>query len=90
MSIRTDNARVVADRIGAELADLKSRAQLRHLEEPSGIDLSSNDYLGLATDARMRQAIAQAVHAAPRIASTGSRLLSGHDEAWTKLETDFA
>ena len=55
-----------------------------------GIDLSSNDYLGLASDPRMKQAVLEAVDAAPRIASTGSRLLSGHDEAWTALENDFA
>jgi len=33
-------------RILAELADLESRAQLRHLETVRGIDLGSNDYLG--------------------------------------------
>jgi 8-amino-7-oxononanoate synthase len=77
-------------RIRAELADLESRSQLRHLEAPRGIDLSSNDYLGLASDPRMKQAILEAVNAAPRIASTGSRLLSGHYQVWTNLENDFA
>ncbi len=38
----------------------------------------------------MKQAVLQAVDSAPRIASTGSRLLSGHDEAWTALEKEFA
>ncbi len=77
-------------RILAELADLESKAQLRHLETVRGIDLGSNDYLGLSTDPRMKQAVREAVDSAPRIASTGSRLLSGHDEAWTTLESDFA
>jgi len=80
----------IRQRIAAELSDLESQAQLRHLETPFGIDLSSNDYLGLSTDSRMKGAILDAVQAAPRIASTGSRLLSGHDEAWTSLEQDFA
>ena len=80
----------IRQRIAAELSDLESQAQLRHLETPVGIDLSSNDYLALSTDSRMKQAILDAVEAAPRIASTGSRLLSGHDEAWTALEHDFA
>jgi len=40
-------------RILAELADLESGAQLRHLETVRGIDLNSNDYLGLSTDPRM-------------------------------------
>jgi 8-amino-7-oxononanoate synthase len=77
-------------RILAELSDLESRAELRHLETVRGIDLSSNDYLGLATDPRMKQAVLQGVNSASRVASTGSRLLSGHEEAWTLLEHDFA
>jgi 8-amino-7-oxononanoate synthase len=77
-------------RILAELSDLESRAQLRHLETGHGIDLSSNDYLSLATDPRMKAAIREGVNSAPRIASTGSRLLSGHDEEWTLLEHEFA
>src|ERR1700722_11801904 len=83
-AVKTDH------RILAELADLESRSQLRHLETPHGIDLSSNDYLGLSTDPRMKQAVLEAVSAAPRMASTGSRLLSGHDEAWNEVETEFA
>jgi 8-amino-7-oxononanoate synthase len=77
-------------RILAELSDLESRAELRHLETVQGIDFSSNDYLGLATDPRMKQAILEGVNSAPRIASTGSRLLSGHEEVWTLLELEFA
>jgi 8-amino-7-oxononanoate synthase len=85
-----DAAVKMDQRILAELADLESKAQLRHLETPHGIDLNSNDYLGLSTDPRMKQAVLDAIEAAPRVASTGSRLLSGHDEAWTVLEKDFA
>ena len=77
-------------RIREELSDLESRAELRHLDTVRGVDLSSNDYLGLATDPRIKQAILEGVSSASRIASTGSRLLSGHDEAWTLLEHDFA
>jgi 8-amino-7-oxononanoate synthase len=77
-------------RILADLADLESLAQLRHLETVHGIDLGSNDYLGFSTDPRMKQAIREALDTATRIASTGSRLLSGHDEAWTAVENDFA
>jgi 8-amino-7-oxononanoate synthase len=80
----------INQRILAELSDLESRAELRHLETIPGIDFSSNDYLGLATDPRMKQAILEGVNSAPRIASTGSRLLSGHEEVWTLLEHDFA
>jgi 8-amino-7-oxononanoate synthase len=78
------------ERILAELADLESRAQLRHLETVPGIDLSSNDYLGLSTDPRMKQAISLALKSAPRVASTGSRLLSGHDDVWTAIENEVS
>ncbi len=77
-------------RILEELSGLESRTELRHLEAVPGIDLSSNDYLGLATDSRMKQSILEGVNSASRIASTGSRLLSGHAETWTLLEHDFA
>jgi len=77
-------------RILAELSDLETRGELRQLEAVQGIDFSSNDYLGLAADPRMKQAILEGVNSAPRIASTGSRLLSGHDEVWTLLELEFA
>ena len=77
-------------RMLAELSALESRAELRHLEAVQGNDLSSNDYLGLATDPRMKQSILEGVKSTSRVASTGSRLLSGHDEVWTVLEHDFA
>jgi 8-amino-7-oxononanoate synthase len=80
----------INQRILAELSDLETRAELRHLDAVHGIDFSSNDYLGLATDPRMKQAILEGVNSAPRMASTGSRLLSGHDEVWTLLELEFA
>jgi 8-amino-7-oxononanoate synthase len=38
----------------------------------------------------MKQAILKGVDSTSRIASTGSRLLSGQDEAWTLVEHDFA
>ena len=78
------------ERILGQLSELETRGELRQLETISGVDLSSNDYLGLSTDPRMKCAILQGIDSAGRIASTGSRLLSGHDEAWTALEEDFA
>jgi len=80
----------IHQRILAELSELESRAELRQLQIVHGIDFSSNDYLGLATDPRMKQAVTEGVVYAARIASTGSRLLSGQSEAWTFLEQDFA
>jgi 8-amino-7-oxononanoate synthase len=80
----------IKKRILDELSELESRAELRQLQTVEGVDLSSNDYLGLSVDPRMKQALLKGVHSASRVASSGSRLLSGHDEAWTHLERDFA
>jgi 8-amino-7-oxononanoate synthase len=77
-------------RILAELSDLESRGELRHLNPIHGVDLSSNDYLGLATHPAMKQAVIESVTGASCVASTGSRLLSGHDEAWNLLEHNVA
>jgi 8-amino-7-oxononanoate synthase len=80
----------IHQRILAQLSELESRAQLRDLQMVHGIDFSSNDYLGLATDPRLKEAIAEGVQYSARLASTGSRLLSGHSAAWTQVEHDFA
>lgn len=80
----------IESRIRAQLTDLESRFQLRDLQTVHGVDLSSNDYLGLSVDPKMKQAITDAVDTASRFASTGSRLLSGHDEVWDGLEQQFA
>lgn len=56
---------------------------------PSGIDFSSNDYLGLSTHPLLQEAMAQAI-AREGCGSTGSRLLRGEREAFTQLERRFA
>ena len=44
----------------ADLRELADRGRLRSLRERSGIDFTSNDYLGLAESAELRQAAADA------------------------------
>src|SRR5262245_24730016 len=78
------------DRIAATLAGLRDADQFRDLRSPDGIPLSSNDYLGLAAHPQLKEAIARAVSEDARVASTGSRLLSGNDARWERLESDFA
>lgn len=73
-----------------ELEDLRGQAQLRSLEHVHGIDLCSNDYLGLAHDPRLKRAVEETVTNAPAVASTGSRLLSGNASEWESLESEFA
>ena len=80
----------VAERLRRELAELERRSQLRSLELAPALDFSSNDYLGLAVDPRLKQAVAGALAGAEPAAATGSRLLSGHSERWNELESDFA
>ncbi|MHB8412251.1 MAG: aminotransferase class I/II-fold pyridoxal phosphate-dependent enzyme [Candidatus Acidiferrales bacterium] len=77
-------------RIAAELETLRGRSELRSLEIPSGINFCSNDYLGLATDPRLRQAVMESVTSATRVGATGSRLLSGNSREWQELEYEFA
>ncbi len=77
-------------RLLSELASLKSRSGLRHLARVEGVNLFSNDYLGLACDARLREAVAAAVASGLSLGSTGSRLLSGNAAVWEELEAGFA
>jgi 8-amino-7-oxononanoate synthase len=74
----------------AELAELTARGELRTLEIPTGINLCSNDYLGLSTHPALREAIAEAVARAERMSARGSRLLAGHSREWDELENEFA
>src|SRR5438128_11596795 len=78
------------DRMAAELARLRDADQFRELASPAGIQLGSNDYLGLSAHPQLREAIARAVAEDDRVASTGSRLLSGNHERWDRLESEFA
>ena len=78
------------DRLVDELSALREADQLRGLANPSGIQLGSNDYLGLSTHPRLKAAIARALEEDERFCSTGSRLLTGNHERWDKLEAEFA
>jgi 8-amino-7-oxononanoate synthase len=80
----------VRRRIEAELASLAALDQLRTLGTISGVNLCSNDYLGLATDPRLPDAVASALAEGLPVCSTGSRLLSGNAEIWDELESEIA
>lgn len=77
-------------RIARELNSLREISQFRTLDVADGIDLSSNDYLGLAHDSRLKAAVAESVARAKRVGGTGSRLLSGNAREWEDLEAQFA
>ena len=71
------------------MQSLDESGLLRTLRPPAGIDLSSNDYLGLARDPRITSALIAAV-AREGVGSTGSRLLRGERDGFTALEQRFA
>lgn len=88
--MRDRDPHAIEQRMRRELDSLRERSQFRSLAIPTGIDLSSNDYLGLASDPRLKGAVAEAVAAAMNVGATGSRLLSGNSREWENLERDFA
>jgi len=80
----------MSQRMARELDALREQSQLRSLETTAGINLISNDYLGLATNPLLKQALAEAASQTELTGSTGSRLLSGNSRAWEEVEADFA
>ncbi|HEV2223712.1 MAG TPA: 8-amino-7-oxononanoate synthase [Candidatus Acidoferrales bacterium] len=84
------NKMLLRERIAAELESLREQSQLRSLETLSGVNLCSNDYLGLAADPRLKHAVIEAVASARQMGATGSRLLSGNSREWQELESEFA
>ncbi len=83
----------VADKVSsyvAALHALQDDDRLRSLKPRTGIDFSSNDYLGLASAPRMRSAVSAAVVAGTPIGAGGSRLLRGNCEEHESLEAEAA
>src|SRR5262245_46438947 len=78
------------DRITLALSALRKANQYRELANPPGIQLNSNDYLGLSVHPALKEAIVAALGQDLRAASTGSRLLSGNHDRWERVEEDFA
>jgi 8-amino-7-oxononanoate synthase len=78
------------EELAGELRGLDARGLRRSFEELPAGNFCSNDYLGLAAHPGLREEVLRAVREAPRVASTGSRLLSGHVAAWGELEEEFA
>ncbi len=79
----------VASRLRERLAAIDKAGLRRTLRPPSGIDLCSNDYLGLANHPLLKQRMADAV-LAEGAGSTGSRLLRGERTGFSCVEEKFA
>jgi 8-amino-7-oxononanoate synthase len=76
-------------RILCHLANLKVNGLMRQLKSPHGIDFSSNDFLGLANDARIKRAMIEAVERLG-VGATASRLLRGERDEFAQVEQQFA
>jgi 8-amino-7-oxononanoate synthase len=74
----------------ADLRELTNRGRLRSLRERSGIDFTSNDYLGLAESPELRHAAADAVARGVPVGAGGSRLLRGNHPEHEALEAEAA
>lgn len=77
-------------RLQARLERQKKKHRFRQLRLSSGIDFSSNDYLGLANHPVIRQALKQALDEGIALGSGGSRLLRGHTPEHEAFETELA
>lgn len=77
------------ERVRRRILELESAGLHRTLQPPSGIDLSSNDYLGLAKHPVLKQRMAEAV-LKEGCGSTASRLLRGERESLSAVERRFA
>lgn len=74
----------------ADLEALGAAARRRSLGPRTGIDFSSNDYLGLARSGLLQQAAGEALARGVPLGSGGSRLLRGNDPEHEALEAEAA
>jgi 8-amino-7-oxononanoate synthase len=75
--------------LAARLAALEAAGLRRRLAVPQGLDLTSNDVLGLSRHPEVRDALVRALAELPH-GGGASRLLTGQHEAWAALERRFA
>ena len=77
-------------RYESALRSLAAQNRLRTLRPRSGLDFSSNDYLGLASAPRLRLALIGAIARGSPIGAGGSRLLRGNHPEHDELEATAA
>nr|WP_315782730.1 MULTISPECIES: 8-amino-7-oxononanoate synthase [unclassified Bradyrhizobium] len=86
MTMPSNRLAIYADGLQALAAD----DRLRRLVPRSGLDFSSNDYLGLAQSPRIKRAVAAAMEAGTPVGAGGSRLLRGNCAEHERLEVEAA
>ncbi|OSJ19767.1 8-amino-7-oxononanoate synthase [Bradyrhizobium canariense] len=77
-------------RYESKLQQLAREGRQRFLSTNSGLDFTSNDYLGLASSPRMSAAVAAALERAVPVGAGGSRLLRGNHYEHEALEEEAA
>ncbi|MCB1532862.1 MAG: 8-amino-7-oxononanoate synthase [Alphaproteobacteria bacterium] len=70
-----------------KLKQLEAASRLRGLNLPGGIDLTSNDYLGMRSHPKLRTLASEAIEGGIDLGSGGSRLLRGHTLYHESLES---
>lgn len=81
---------IMLNRQQEDLERLRKADRFRGLRGRSGVDFASNDYLGFAGSARLREAVGLALARGVPIGSGGSRLLRGNAEDHEELEAEAA
>lgn len=77
------------DHLAARLNELRGADLIRQMRLPGGLDLVSNDYLGLAQHPYIKESMRAALDDLPA-GSGGSRLLRGHHEVFERIEARLA
>ena len=83
------NKSEIEQRVRRRLAEIEAAGLTRRLHPPAGIDLCSNDYLGLADHPAIMARLAEAART-HGCGSTGSRLLRGNRDSFEAVERRFA
>ena len=78
------------EKFEADLRDLAGKGRLRSLRGRTGIDFTSNDYLGLAESDDLKCAATEAIARGVPVGSGGSRLLRGTQDEHEALESEAA
>jgi 8-amino-7-oxononanoate synthase len=78
------------DEFELQLRALDERGRYRRLHGRTGIDFTSNDYLGLAGSDELRQAAVEAIARGVPVGAGGSRLLRGNHPEHEALEAEAA
>src|SRR4051812_35070622 len=79
----------IGERLATRLSAIDAAGLRRSLRPPAGVDLCSNDYLGLADHPLLKQRMAEAV-LTEGVGSTGSRMLRGERTSFAQVEEQFA